>query len=325
MPEEKKPVKFFWTHLPSRKDAKVKDDSIKLKVPPQTHIWRHTEEDGSVNNSPFYFRKVSGDFDCTVKITAKMQTWLDQCGILVQEKRGIYTKCSFEYHEPPKENGILRQYACCYVHPEEWQFERSLNPYPGQFHRGDPKYAYEMLDKGTKIIWLKLSRLEGYIEASYSLDGENWKELKAAKFTDTDSLSVGIFAASPGGSNLGFKCTFEELEITEDDDLSDDASSSAEEDEESVGADEDGEPPPPLPKKKAVSRNRVKEEVAEEEQEIVEEDEHSDEDILNNNRQPLSSGLGALGGLGVPGGISNIMMDSVSEIQIYDDSDDESR
>lgn len=319
----------------NRKDSKIKDGQIKLKVPPQTHVWRHTEEDGSVNNSPYYFRKITGDFECTVKVSAKMLTWLDQCGILMQEKRGIYAKCSLEYHEPPKENGMLRHYACCYVHPEEWQFERSLNPYPGQFHRGDPKYSYEMLDKGVKQIWLKLSRLEGYIEASYSIDGENWKELKAAKFTESETVSLGIFGASPGGDNLGFKCTFEEFEVVEDDDLSDESSSSEsaeaeEEEEEEEVAQEEEEPPagPVTPKedtapieREAEEEEEVEEKVAEEEEE---EEELSDDDILDNDAKPPSAGLAALGGIGAPG-ISNLMMDSVSEIQIYDDSDDESR
>ena len=128
-------------------------------------------------------------------------------------------------------------YACCYVHPEEWQFERSLSPYPGQFHRGDPKYSYEQLEKGCHKIWLKLSRLEGYIEANYSLDGEDWKELKAAKFSDAETLSIGIFGASPGGDQIGFKCSFENFEVVEDEDLSD----SDTEDDESVPASDEEE------------------------------------------------------------------------------------
>lgn len=289
----------------SRKDAKEKDGVIKLKVPSQTHIWRHTEEDGSVNNSPFYFRKITGDFECTVKVSGKMQTWLDQCGILLQEKRGIYTKVSLEYHEPPKEHGTLRHYAACYVHPEEWQFERSLNPYPGQFHRGDPKYSYEMLDKGTNKIWLKLSRLEGYVEANYSLDGEEWKELKAAKFSDAETLSIGLFGASPGGDQLGFKCSFEHFEVVEDEDLSD----SDEEDEgdlDSEGAYEEEEAPVPY----------EEETVPSDYDEVEYEsggDDLSQEEVLDGAK------LGEQPSLGIAG-----MEQSMNNFEVFDDSGEES-
>lgn len=284
---DKKPVKFFWTHLQKRSDGKEKDGAIKLKVPSQTHVWRHTDEDGSVNNSPFYFRKITGDFECTVKVSGKMQTWLDQAGILLQEKRGIYTKVSLEYHEPPAESGSLRHYACCYVHPEEWQFERSLSPYPGQFHRGDPKYSYEQLEKGNNKIWLKLSRLEGYIEANYSLDGEEWKELKAAKFSDAETLSIGLFGASPGGDQIGFKCTFEEFEVIEDEDISD---SEEEYNESGVGSD-------------------------------VEEEEYYEEEEL----EELSQGdlIEEPGGRRGPGGVGIMGMESESNFQAFEDVSDE--
>ena len=287
---DKKPVKFFWTHLHNRKDGKEKDGVIKLKVPSQTHVWRHTEEDGSVNNSPFYFRKITGDFEATVKVSAKMSTWLDQCGILLQEKRGIYTKVSLEYHEPPGENGSLRHYACCYVHPEEWQFERSLSPYPGQFHRGDPKYSYEQLEKGTNKIWLKLSRLEGYIEANYSLDGEDWKELKAAKFSDAETLSIGVFGASPGGDQIGFKCSFEHFEVVEDEDISD--SEEDLEDESGFGSEGEGG------------------------ESYYEEEELSGED------RSLGGLSGSLGG-GGGGGLGIAGMESESNFQAFEDVSEE--
>lgn len=314
MAEVKKPVKYFWTSLPSRKDGKEKDGVIKLKVPSQTHIWRHTEDDGSTNNSPYYFRKVTGDFEATVKITAKMQTWLDQCGILLQEKRGIYTKVSLEYHEPPADSGNLRHYAACYVHPEEWQFERSLNPYPGQFHRGDPKYSYELLEKGTKTVWLKLSRLEGYIEANYSLDGEEWQELKAAKFSDAETLSIGLFGASPGGDQLGFKCSFDGFEVVEDEDLSD---SEEEEEDMSEPAESEEEPEPPVEEEE--EEEPAAEEEEEEEDEEAEEEYESEGEISAGEAVEDGPKLGEAPSLGIAG-----MDNSASNFAVFDDSDNDS-
>ncbi|CAB9499230.1 Protein of unknown function (DUF1349) [Seminavis robusta] len=312
---DKKPVKFFWTHLSSRKDGKEKDGVIKLKVPSQTHVWRHTEEDGSVNNSPFYFRKIAGDFEATVKVTAKMQTWLDQCGLLLQEKRGIYTKVALEYHEPPDggESG-LRHFACCYVHPEEWQFERSLSPYPGQFHRGDPKYSHAMLEGNVNKVWLKLSRLEGYIEANYSLDGEDWQELKAAKFSDAETLSIGVFGASPGGDKLGFKCSFENFSVVEDEDISE--SEEEEPDEESCPEEE-------VPEEEGEFEDYEEDgqaggEEAEEEEEFEDyEDEDYDDDELSQGEVFKGPKLGEPPSLGIAG------MESESGFAAFEDTEDE--
>ena len=243
-----KKVKFFWTSLAKPKDGKVKSDTntIEIKVTPQTHVWRKTESDGSTHNSPFYFRKMTGDFECTVKVTGKtkMLTWLDQCGILVQEKRGIYTKCALEYHQPPGESNVLKYYVASYVHNEDIGLEESITPYPGQWAAGDKNYNYEMLESGQqKDLWLKISRLEGFIEAQYSFDGEDWKDLKAAKFSEAETLSVGVFAASPGADDAGFKAVLSDLKIAEEEYGSDDDDDEGEEGEEEAVEKEGSTPP----------------------------------------------------------------------------------
>lgn len=216
-----KNAKFFWTGLAKPKDGKFKkeNNTIEMKVMPQTHVWRSTESDGKTHNSPFYFRKMSGDFECTVKVTGKtkMLSWLDQCGILVQEKRGIYAKCSLEYHQQPGQSDVYKHYVSAYVHKADIGLTESKTPYPGQWASGDKNYSYEILESGQqKDLWLRMSRLQGFVEALYSFDGENWNELKAAKFSESETLSVGVFAASPGPENAGFKAYFSDFEITDE-------------------------------------------------------------------------------------------------------------
>ena len=221
--------KFFWTNLAKPKDGKLKDDGkIEIKTSGQTHVYRKTSDDAKVQaNSPYYFRKMKGDFECTVKIApkCKLDTWLDQVGILVQEKRGIYAKIGLEYQKPPREDD-LQHYVAAYIHNQETleHEKEATTPYPGQFSKGDKNYACEKLQEGQhKELWLRLSRLEGFVDAEYSLDGEEWKELKAGKFSSTEQLSVGVFSSSPGGGNVGFKAvlsdfTIEQTEYCEDDD-----------------------------------------------------------------------------------------------------------
>jgi regulation of enolase protein 1 (concanavalin A-like superfamily) len=240
---DKKPPKFYWTSLGSNKNGKVKDNLIKLKVPEKTHVWRKADlDDKGVANAPFYFRKITGDFEATVKVKANMKEWLDQAGLLLQEKRGVYTKVSLEYHDNPHATGNLKYHVACYVHPEDQlDMDVSKTPFPGQFKSGDKKYSHVEFDKSTNTLWLKLNRLSGFIEASYSLDGDEWIELKASRFTEADTLSIGIFGASGSADGEGFKCTFEDLVIEEDDDDDEDEDDDDNDDDEEEEEEKDEE------------------------------------------------------------------------------------
>jgi len=217
--------KFFWTNLGKPKDGKVSDGKIEIKTSGQTHVFRRKLEERIAANAPFYFRKVKGDFECTVKVLVpktKMKTWLDQCGILVQEKRGIYAKVALEYQKPPShQEDDLKYYVAAYVHDADTMKHESegKTPYPGQYSAGDKNYNYELLEGGQQLedaLWLRLSRLSGWVEAEYSFNGEDWKQLKAARFSEAEQFSVGLFSSSPGADNIGFKAVFTDFLIDQE-------------------------------------------------------------------------------------------------------------
>jgi len=217
-----KKIKWFWTNLNKPKDGKVKDGKIEIKVGGQTHVFKKDAEDDKVTaNAPFYFRKVTGDFECTVKITSKtkMDCWLDQCGIMFQEKRGIYAKLALEFQKPPREENN-KYYVAAYVHSADTLEKEveSKTPYPGQSSTGDKNYAYVQLeDDQEKNLWLRMSRLAGFIEAEYSFvggaDESNWTQLKAQRFSDAEQFSVGLFASSPLADHDGFKAVLSDFDI----------------------------------------------------------------------------------------------------------------
>lgn len=228
--------KFYWTNLHKNKDGKEKDGQIKVKAAPQTHVWiLHDGEGKGQNNAPYYFRKVTGDFEASVKLTSKMEHWLDQAGLLVREKMNVYTKVGLEFHDDPVKEGNPDYYAAAYTltAKDGKEMYDQTTPYPGQY-KNDKKYDFAKLDvdKEKKVtIWLKISRKAKEMFASYSMDGEEWKDLKPIKnkLSGAKTLSVGVFAASGTGENNpdGIKVTFEDLKIEEDpnwveEDLSDD-------------------------------------------------------------------------------------------------------
>lgn len=221
MADVKKKTKMYFTNLHSNKDGKDKDGEIKMKAQGQTHVWLKEDEDATpVASAPFYFRKVTGDFTATVKVKSKMEYWLDAAGLLVQEKRGVYTKVALEYHDDPQKVGNPNYFAAAYVHPkEELEMYKNVTPYPKQFKRKDKKYDYVQLenDPQSKVaMWLKVTKKGKEMLAYYSMDGTEWVELKKSKFTYAKTLSVGVFCASGSGESKGLKATFENLKIEED-------------------------------------------------------------------------------------------------------------
>jgi len=224
--------------LDNRKDGKLKDNQIKLKATGQTHVYvKHEDEGGAQANSPFYFRKVTGDFKATVKVTSRMNYWLDQAGLLIRAKKmGLYTKVGLEYHDDPNAEGNFNYYAAAYVHRKnQLKLHNNPTPYPGQWKSKDLKYDYVKLEKDPKEkvdIWFKVSRLDNFIETEYSLDSKEWIPLRQSKFTKEKTLSVGVFAASGLGESEGVKVTFEDLSIEEDSDWEDDGDEDDTDDEE---------------------------------------------------------------------------------------------
>jgi len=247
---DKKKTKFYFTNLAKNKDGKAKDGKITLKAEDGTHVWTKVADEGKgTANAPFYFRKVTGDFEAKVKVTATCKNWLDMCGILLQEKLGAYTKVALEYHDDPaagpdgQPKGDHKYYAACYVHPKSLlgNYDNST-PYPGQYMRPDKKYDFVVLDKEKEEkvkIWLKVSKMGKFIDASYSMDGEDWTVLRQSEFTKAKTLSVGVFCASGSGGTDGCKATFEELSIEEDEDWEEGDDEESEEEEAGPVEDDD--------------------------------------------------------------------------------------
>jgi len=222
MADAKKKLKFYWTNLNKTKDGKAKDGKITVKAEGATQVWLKRDDEKGRGNAPYHFRKVKGDFTASVKLTCKMDVWLDQAGILLQEKPGIYTKCALSYHDDPSKVGNHHYFAEAYVHQaKELEMYDNTTPYPKQMKRPDKKYDFVQLETDPKEkgkLWLKVTRKAMQVICEYSLDGSEWHVLRTSEFSRAHTLSVGIFAASGDGESKGIKATFEELIVEEDPD-----------------------------------------------------------------------------------------------------------
>lgn len=167
-----------WRSLPN---------SLHLTTGAQTDFWRETHYGFIRDNGHFYFATVTGDFTVGVKITGQYRVLYDQAGIMVRENETTWLKCGIEFVEDIQNVSavVTRNYS-------DWSVVPLLQP--------------------PISLWLKVQRRAETIEIQYSLDGKQYQLLRLAYLTPTETLQVGLMAASPQGE--GCEITFEEFKLT---------------------------------------------------------------------------------------------------------------
>ena len=70
--------------------------TVMLRVPPGTDFWRKTRTDEVVDNAPFYYLEVEGDFEVRVKVKANYDNPDDQAGIMVREDEENWVKLGIQ-------------------------------------------------------------------------------------------------------------------------------------------------------------------------------------------------------------------------------------
>lgn len=165
------------------------DGRVSFTVPAQTDYWRVTFHDFIKDDGPFYYRKIEGDFEATVKFSGNYTTRYDQAGLMVRESKKVWMKCGVEFTEDGMQHAstvITRDFS-------DW----SILPIPSN----------------PETIWFKAKRTKECIETFYSLDGETYIQIRQGYLTTKHKLEVGIVAAAPRGD--GFDVVFDDLQITQ--------------------------------------------------------------------------------------------------------------
>ena len=67
-----------------------------MRVPPGTDCWRMTGTNECVNNAPFYFLEVEGDFEVRCKVKANYESPDDQAGVMIREDEENWIKCGIQ-------------------------------------------------------------------------------------------------------------------------------------------------------------------------------------------------------------------------------------
>ena len=176
--------KMQWFNQP--KKWSVENQQLKMFVTPHSDYWRSTHYGFTVDDGPFYYETLGGEFEVKVKITGQYKTRFDQMGLMLRIDEKTWIKTGVEFV-----NDKINISAVVTNEKSDWSI-------------------IELPTKPTSI-WLKAVRIVDAVELFYSFDDKRYIMMRLAYFPDNKPVMVGMTAASPDGE--GFDAVFENFDI----------------------------------------------------------------------------------------------------------------
>lgn len=157
-----------------------------MQTPAQTDYWRITHYGFTVDDAPFYYMTVGGEFEVKVKITGNYKTIYDQMGIMLRQNHRNWIKAGVEFV------GGKQNVSAVVTHDtSDWSVIE--------------------LEDAPRSLWIKAIRRLNAVEIFYSYDDTTYRMMRTCYLEDNCPIQVGIMAASPDGD--GFEAIFENFEI----------------------------------------------------------------------------------------------------------------
>lgn len=161
--------------------------TISMTIPPGTDCWRMTGTDECVDNAPFYFLEIEGDFEVRCKVKAKYESPDDQAGVMVREDEENWVKCGIQSigDVPHMCATFTRDYSDMSMHP---------------------------LPHLQEYMWVHAKKIGDGLEVYISADSFDWMQIRQGDISDDSILQIGVYAASPVSEN-GFEVIFEDFMV----------------------------------------------------------------------------------------------------------------
>ena len=161
-------------------------DQLVMAVTAKTDYWRRTHYGFIVDDGPFYYCEVGGEFEAAVQITGQYQTRFDQMGLMLRIDEENWIKTGIEFVDGSQNLSavVTREFS-------DWNVVA--------------------LDHSPESVWLKVLRKLDAVEISYSFDNVNYQLLRLAYLPANKPVKVGLMAASPDGE--GFEAKFNDFKV----------------------------------------------------------------------------------------------------------------
>ena len=164
----------------------VKGGTLTMDVPAQCDYWRISHYGFTVDDGPFLYTTVGGEFEAKVKISGDYKVRFDQAGLMIRIDHENWLKAGIEYVD-----GKYNISAVVTHNTSDWSVIE--------------------LDKPVDCIWIKAVRRLDAIEIFYSFDDVNYTMMRNCWMQDNIPVMVGPVAACPDGN--GFKAKFENFTV----------------------------------------------------------------------------------------------------------------
>lgn len=164
----------------------VKDGTLTMEVPAQCDYWRISHYGFTVDDGPFLYTTVGGEFEAKVKISGDYKVRFDQAGLMIRIDHENWLKAGIEYVD-----GKYNISAVVTHNTSDWSVIE--------------------LDKPVDCIWIKAVRRLDAIEIFYSFDDVEYTMMRNCWMKDNCPVMVGPVAACPDGN--GFKARFENFTV----------------------------------------------------------------------------------------------------------------
>lgn len=176
--------KMQWFNEPAAWE--VKNEVLTMNVTPHSDFWRISHYGFTVDDGPFMYTTVGGEFETKVKISGDYKVRFDQAGLMIRIDHENWLKAGIEYVD-----GKYNISAVVTHKTSDW--------------------SVIALDKPVDCIWIKAVRRLDAIEIFYSFDDKEYTMMRNCWMKDNCPVMVGPVAACPDGE--GFKARFEHFSV----------------------------------------------------------------------------------------------------------------
>lgn len=164
---------FDWMNEPQL--VRFTEDSMYVTAKYRTDFWCCARHNFRKDDGHFFFGYVLGDFCCDLDWSFTSAEAFNQCGIMLRQDVNNWFKASVMYEND-----------------EQPMLATSLTV------DGYSDLATVELPHEIKHVWYRLKKRKGCYIASYSVDGENYTQLRKFYLPhETDEVKVGAYICSP--------------------------------------------------------------------------------------------------------------------------------
>lgn len=181
--------KFEWYNEPE--NVVFRDEEMRVVAECQTDFWQSKHHHYGKDNGHYFFTRRDNNFTFIAKWSFDENQPYAQCGVMLRVDEKNWIKASMMYDNPqrPMLGSSVTQ-------------------------SGYSDWAAQDIPQGIKTIWFKLKRFQGDYLIYYSLDGENYKQIRTTHLlNDMSEVKIGAYICSPGAEN--FEASLSEIDFIE--------------------------------------------------------------------------------------------------------------